>query len=144
MPSPPATLVPASSAILHGQETTENAHTIALSLPFTNDNPVNFTLILTEFITHLQICDKNARIVSNNKSAADITKASKVLKNAKIKSYIDNLQSDAMRKRFKFYFTILSALTFSEIKYGPDMFGWLKNWLTGMSVYSMVLRYGSR
>ena len=126
MPSPPVALVPASSTILHGHETMENAHTIALSLPFTDDNAVNFAPNLMEFITHLQICDKNARIVSNNKSVADITKANKVPKNAKIKSYINNLQSDAVRKCFKFYFTIMSALTFSKIKYGPDMFGWLK------------------
>ena len=52
--------------------------------------------------------------------------ASKVPKNDKINNFIDNIQSDAVCKHFKFYFTVVSNLTFSEIKYGLAMFSWLK------------------
>ena len=126
MPSLCPTLNPASSTILHVAEMMENVHTITLSLPFTDNNVVNFVPILTAFITHLQTCDKNGRITANNSSATDITMASEVPKNDKIKNFINNLQSDAPHKRFKFYFTVVSTLTFSEIKYGIDMFSWLK------------------
>ena len=125
-PPPHPALNPDTSTILHGQEMKKNVHTISLSLPFTNDDAVNFAPILTSFITHLKTCDKDGHITANASNATDITMASKVPKSDKINNFIDNLQSDAAHKHFKFYFTVVSNLTFSEIEYGLAMFSWLK------------------
>ena len=104
----------------------KNVHTISLSLPFPDDDAVNFAPILTSFITHLKTCDKDGHIAANASNATDITMASEVPKNDKINNFIDNLQSDAARKHFKFYFTVVLNLMFREIKYGLAMFSWLK------------------
>ena len=117
--TPPAAqqLLPALNGALNGQAIVENEHTVCLGLPFTNDDAINFAPILKTILTIILEDDPTARIKSVDPTMVDITKPSEVPKNDKIKNFVTDVQSDAEKKQFKAFFTIVTVLPFNRIKF---------------------------